>query len=114
MFVTEIGEATAPAVPTEGKPAFNADGGIYIIKNADAKLSQGGSYAADAFIYGSNTMLGNPVDISTANVNGYTIMIAAEKANKKLIVFRVNDNGNAVPYKFTGTSFQPEAIDIAY
>lgn len=114
LLVTEIGEATAPVTPTDGKPAFNADGGIYVIKNAASKLASGGNVAADAVIYGSNTMLGNPVDIAFGKVNGFNAMFVAEKANKKILAFRLNDSGNIAPYSAVNTSISPEALTVKY
>ncbi len=110
LLVTEIGEAAAPLVPTPGKPPFNADGGIYIIKNATSLINSGGTVAADNFIYGANTFLGNPVDITLGNVGSKLYVFVAEKANKKILSFNLKDNGNVTPTLWTGTSYSPEAI----
>lgn len=110
MLVTEIGEAVAPPTPTPGKPLFNADGGIYVFKNVNAKINAGGSYAANAVIYGANTGLGNPVDIDMRTIDGTTYIIAAEKANKKLQTFKLRANGDEMPYNTIITSYAPEAI----
>lgn len=110
LIVTEIGEAAAPAVPDITKPAFNADGGIYIIENAAAKLSSGGSFAANRIIYGSNTMLGNPVDVAIDDRANKNLIYIAEKANKKLLVFKLSDSGNVAPSTTISTTKLPEAI----
>ena len=112
LVVTEIGEATAPLVPTEGKPAFNADGGIYVLKNAASKLASGGTFAADTEIYGANTGLGNPVDVSARWANGKAYIFVAEKANKKLMIFDLTISGDASPGRFIATTFSPEAITV--
>ncbi len=112
LAVTEIGEAAAPPVPTEGKPAFNADGGIYLFTNASQKLAMGGSFAADALIYGANTGMGNPVDIDYRNVHFKPYVTVAEKANKKILTFRMTDHGNATPVNTIVTGYAPEAIDL--
>lgn len=110
MLVTEIGEAIAPPTPTPGKPLFNADGGVYVFKNVNAKINAGGSYAANAVIYGANTGLGNPVDIDMRNIDGNTYIIAAEKANKKLLTFKLKADGDEMPFSTIITSYAPEAI----
>lgn len=109
LLVTEIGEPSAPAMPTAGKPAFNADGGIYIFENAAQKLTSGGGFKADRFIYGSNTGLGNPVDIAIDDVDQKQIYVA-EKANKKILIFRLSDEGNQSPKQTISTDKLPEDI----
>ncbi|HRH59295.1 MAG TPA: hypothetical protein PL045_01930, partial [Chitinophagaceae bacterium] len=108
LVVTEIGEAAAPVIVDTTKPAFNADGGIYVFRKAQTLLSTGGTVAADALIYGSNTGLGNPVDVQVRDINGKTYILACEKANKKILVFHVNANGNAFPASTTITTYAPE------
>ena len=110
LIVTEIGEAAAPGVPDLTKPAFNADGGIYIIEGASAKLSSGGSFAANRIIYGASTMLGNPVDIAIDDRDNKSLIYVAEKANKKILVFKLSDNGNVAPTTALSTTKLPEAI----
>lgn len=112
LIVTEIGEAAAPATPTPGKPAFNADGGIYIINNGAARLASGGTIHADAVIYGANTGLGNPVDIASRWLNGKGFIFAIEKANKKIEAFRITDVGDAMPVTTVVTSYAPEAASL--
>lgn len=112
LIVTEIGEAAAPVTPTPGKPAFNADGGIYIINNGAAKLASGGTINADAVIYGANTGLGNPVDIASRWLNGKGFIFAIEKANKKIQAFRITDMGDAMPVSTIVTTYAPEAASL--
>lgn len=112
LIVTEIGEAVAPTTPTPGKPAFNADGGLYIIKNAASKLSSGGSINADAVIYGANTALGNPVDVASRWIKGYGYIFAIEKANKKLLGFKITDSGDMMPVRTVVTAYSPEDADL--
>ncbi|MBG9376609.1 hypothetical protein I5907_10210 [Panacibacter sp. DH6] len=112
LIVTEIGEAAAPVTPTPGKPAFNADGGIYVINNGAAKLSSGGSVYADAVIYGANTGLGNPVDVASRWLNGKGFIFAIEKANKKIQAFRITDMGDVMPVTTVTTPYSPEAGDL--
>jgi len=114
LIVTEIGEAAAPLIPTPGKPAFNADGGIYIIKNAASKLAGGGTINADALIYGANTGLGNPVDIASRWLNGKGFIFAIEKANKKIAGFRITDAGDIAPVNTVVTAYAPEAASLIY
>ncbi len=111
LVVTEIGEAAAPITPTPGKPAFNADGGLYIFMGANAKIAAGGSYAADGTIYGASTTLGNPVDVIVKTVNGNSYIYAAEKANKKILTFKVNA-GDTAPFSSIVTTYSPEDITL--
>lgn len=110
LLITEIGEAAAPGVPDVTKPAFNADGGIYIIENAASKLSAGGNIAANRVIYGASTMLGNPVDIAFDDRNNKSLIYIAEKANKRILTFKLTDNGNVAPTTTFITTRLPEDI----
>ena len=114
LIVTEIGEAAAPATPTPGKPAFNADGGIYIITKAAAKLANGGTINANGVIYGANTGLGNPVDVAFRWISGTGYIFPIEKANKKLMAFKVTDRGNVMPTTSVTTAYSPEAADLTF
>lgn len=111
LVVTEIGEAAAPAVPTPGKPPFNADGGLLIFKDANAKIISGGSYAADGTIYGANTTLGNPVDVVVKTVKGSSYIYVAEKANKKILTFKLYA-GDKAPFNSIATAYAPEDITL--
>lgn len=110
LIVTEIGEAAAPGVPDPTKPAFNADGGIYIIEGASAKLSSGGTFAANRIIYGANTGLGNPVDVAVDTRANKNLIYVAEKANKKISAFKLSDNGNVAPTITATTTRAPEDL----
>ncbi|HEX8316502.1 MAG TPA: hypothetical protein VF609_15985, partial [Flavisolibacter sp.] len=110
LLVTEIGEAAAPAIPDPSKPAFTADGGIYMLEGAAAKLTAGGNTTATRTIYGSNTLLGNPVDIAFDDRDNKNLIYIAEKANKRLLVFKLSDNGNVTPTIQTTVTTLPEAI----
>lgn len=112
LIVTEIGEAVAPVTPTPGKPAFNADGGIYIINNGASKLASGGTINADAVIYGTSTGLGNPVDIDSRWLNEKGFIFAIEKANKKIQAFRITDMGDVMPVATVVTTYSPEASSL--
>ena len=110
LLITEIGEAAAPGTPDITKPAFNADGGIYIIENASAKLSAGGNIAANRIIYGASTLLGNPVDIAFDDRNNKSLIYIAEKANKRILTFKLSDNGNVAPTTNITSTRLPEDI----
>lgn len=114
LIVTEIGEATAPTTPTPGKPAFNADGGIYIITKAAAKLASGGTINANGIIYGANTGLGNPVDVAFRWIDGKGYIFPVEKANKKIAAFKVTDRGDVMPVTSVTTSYSPEDADLTF
>lgn len=110
LVVTEIGEAAAPAVIDPTKPAFNADGGIYIFEGAAAKLGSGGTFTADRVIYGTNTGLGNPVDVAIDTRANKNLIYVAEKANKRINAFKLSDNGNVAPSITASTTRLPEAL----
>ena len=110
LIVTEIGEAAAPMIPDPTKPPFNADGGIYIIEGAKAKLTAGGNVTASRVIYGANTMLGNPVDVAFDDRDNKSLIYIAEKANKRISVFKLTDTGNIAPTISTTVTTSPEAV----
>lgn len=105
LFVTEIGNASGTN--------FDKDGGIYIIDKV-SKITNNSSILANRAIYGSNTGLGNPVDIAIDDRNIKGFIYVAEKANKKILVFGFGDNGNVAPIRGYTSTFSPEAIDIDY
>ncbi len=111
LLITEIGEAAAPAMATPGKPAFNADGGIYVFENANSKLTGGGTFNATRIIYGPDTQLGNPVDVAIDDTDQKLIYVA-EKANKKILVFTLTDNDNKSPKTIISTVKLPEDLFI--
>ena len=69
LIVSDVGPLTMA-----GNPGFDTDGEIYLISGA---ATADGSVTADAVISGSNTLLGNPVDIDLQNGD----LRVAEKAN---------------------------------
>ncbi len=107
LLVTEIGAASGISIP-----AFNADGGIYIIEGAMAKFTANAAVTANRTIFGSNTMMGNPVDITFDARNGKKLIYVAEKANKKILVFKLTDNGNVAPTTSASVTTLPESIFI--
>ncbi len=110
LIVTEIGLAAEPTLPTF--PAFNADGGIYIIEGAMAKFTANSAVTATRTIIGANTMLGNPVDVTFDAREGKKLIYVAEKANKKILVFRLTDSGNVAPASFADVTTLPESIFV--
>lgn len=112
LLVTEIAAAAAPAIPNPAVPAFNADGGIYIIEGALAKFSANAAVTATRTISGSNTALGNPVDIAFDARSGKKLIYVAEKANKKVLVFRLTDSGNVAATTSATVTTLPESIFV--
>jgi hypothetical protein len=112
LLVTEIGAAVAPAIPNPIATAFNADGGIYIIEGAMAKFTANAAVTPTRTIIGSNTGLGNPVDITFDARAGKKLIYVAEKANKMISVFRLSDTGNVAPATSTTVTTLPESIFI--
>jgi hypothetical protein len=112
LLVTEIGLAAAPAIPNPTAPAFNADGGIYVIEGAMAKFTANAAVTPTRTIIGTNTGLGNPVDITFDAREGKKLIYVAEKANKAILVFRLSDNGNVAPASSTTVTTLPESIFV--
>ena len=110
LLVTEIGLAAAPTIPTV--PAFNQDGGIYIIEGALAKFAANAAVTPNRTISGLNTSLGNPVDIAFDARAGKKLIYIAEKANKKILTFRLTDNGNVAPANSVIVTTLPESVYV--
>ncbi len=110
LVVTEIGLASAPTIPTF--PAFNEDGGIYIIEGALAKFAANSAVTATRTITGLNTGLGNPVDVAFDARAGKKLIYIAEKANKKIFTFRLTDNGNVAPANSISVTTLPESVFV--
>ncbi len=104
LVVTEIGSAAG------GDPNFNKDGAIFIIENANIFLNTGGNITPTRTIAGANTLLGNPVDVAIDDRAGKERVIVAEKANKKILVFTLDMNGNVSPLIQKSTINSPEAL----
>lgn len=101
LMITDIGDSSSPA-----------DGALYIIEQAAEKFKAGGSQITPTrIIRGAATSLGNPVDIEFDERDGKELIYVAEKANKKILVFKLSDNGNVSPTITTGIlRTSPEAI----
>jgi hypothetical protein len=100
LILTDIGDA-----------ASNLDGSIYIIEEATAKFTAAGAQVTPTrTISGQATDLGNPVDVAFDTRSGKNLIYVAEKANKKILVFKLTDNGNTVPTHKASLSSSPEAI----
>jgi len=88
LIVSDVGAAT-----TSDQANFNTDGEIFVIANGS---TASGTIDAQAVISGSNTQLGNPVDI---DLQGADLRVA-EKANNVLLVFTnilATTGGNLAP-----------------
>jgi DNA-binding beta-propeller fold protein YncE len=106
LIVTEIAAAAATA-----SPDFASDGGIYVFENAK-NIIDGNQIEVTPTntIKGANTLLGNPVDVAFDDRADKKNIYVAEKANKKILVFNVKDNGNVAPKIAASTTESPEAI----
>lgn len=103
LILTDIGEATGNG--------SNSDGKIHIIEGALAKfLPKGAAVAPTRTITGISTGLGNPVDVAWDTRTGKDLIYVAEKANKKILVFKFKDIGNITPTRTANLSSSPEAI----
>ncbi len=100
LFLTDIGDI-----------ASDTDGAIYMIEAAAAKFTAGGAQITPTrAIKGLATGLGNPVDIAFDKREGKDLIYVAEKANKKILVYKLEDNGNVSPSMTGSLRTSPEAI----
>ncbi len=100
LILTDIGDANS-----------TTDGTIYIIDGALSKFTAGGAAVTPTrIIRGQATNLGNPVDIAFDSRSGKDLIYVAEKANKRILVFKLTDNGNVAPSVTGVLSSSPEAI----
>lgn len=94
MVLTDIGVAS-------GTPTSASDGGFHVISNFSTKfnsINDGGTLAMSnqVRVAGSNTMLGNPVDVVYDSTTE-TVYIA-EAANGKILAFNnISSGGNLTP-----------------
>lgn len=95
MILTDIGEASNPT----------DDGGIHVIKNFgsvfQSTANNGSIGAANQIkISGSNTMLGNPVDVAYDGATKTIYIAEAGNGGGKVLIFNFNDmGGNLSPVK---------------
>ncbi len=102
LILTDIGEATLTG--------FTTDGAIHIIDSAGKKFTDTSSpIFPTRTISGSSTGLGNPVDVAWDDRTGKDLIYIAEKANKKILIFKFAENGNIAPLSYSLSSF-PEAL----
>lgn len=99
LLVTDIGSET---VATDGK--------VFIITDATAKFTAGGLISPTRVISGSATLLGNPVDIDLDQREDKNLIYVAEKLNKKILVFKLNDAGDIAPTISQAMDSSPESI----
>lgn len=89
-------------IGTVGVPGAEADGGFHVISNFESKVANvpnGGLLTVlnnQIRVSGSNTMLGNPVDVAYDGETG--VVYIAEAANSKVLAFNnVTSGGNLTP-----------------
>lgn len=103
LLITDIAESSASGYDTDGK--------IYVIKNVATEFMANGKLVTPtSTIKGFNTNLGNPVDIAWDDRVSKDLIYVAEKANRKILVFKLNDNGDVKPSAIASLSSSPEAI----
>ncbi|MEJ7691393.1 hypothetical protein [Daejeonella sp.] len=93
-----------------GAAASNSDGAIYIITGVAAKFTAGGPVTPTTIISGAATGLGNPVDVAWDTRIDKDLIYVAEKANKRILVFKFLDKNNVTPFRTATLSSSPEAI----
>lgn len=100
LILTDIAEAT--------NAGFDSDGSVYVITDASSKFTNSGSIVTPtSTIKGALTGLGNPVDVVW---DGDKLIYIAEKARRKILVFKYADSGNIAPSVIANLTSSPEAI----
>ena len=100
LILTDIAEATATG--------FDSDGAVYVIADANSKFTAtGSSVSPTSAIKGVLTGLGNPVDVAWDAKDRVYI---AEKARRKILVFKFTDSGNIAPSVVANLNTSPESI----
>lgn len=103
LILTDIAEASAAG--------FDSDGSIHIITDASSKFTESGaSIAPSKTIKGALTGLGNPVDVAWDDREGKDLIYIAEKARRKILVFKYSGTGNIAPSVIADLTSSPEAI----
>jgi hypothetical protein len=92
---------------------FDSDGVIYKINNVSTEFTASGKAVnPTGTIKGLNTNLGNPVDIAWDDREAKNFIYVAEKANRKILVFKYADIGDVKPLAFASLTHGPEAIHL--
>lgn len=102
LILTDIGEPVLPG--------FDADGSVYIIAGANASFTAGTAVIPSKTIRGINTGLGNPVDVAWDDRTDKDLIYIAEKARRKILVFKFTNNGNVAPALSVDLTTSPEDI----
>ena len=103
LLLTDIAEAT--------NTGYDTDGAVHFIIGALAKFTPSGAAVVPSkTIKGSSTLLGNPTDIAWDERSDKDLVYVAEKAGKKILVFKYTDTGNTAPLVKADLSSSPEAI----
>lgn len=109
VAVKDNGDTNRLLVSDIGDPASATDGRIFFL--VDDGLRDGPTIATEYSIYGSDTMLGNPVDLLLLD----DALIVAEKSNDLLLVFDItavrDQQGNLAPSYMTPFD-KPEDIEL--
>lgn len=105
LLLTDVAALTAGG--------FDSDGVIYKINNVSTEFTVGGkTINPTAIIKGVNTSLGNPMDIAWDDRETSDFIYVAEKANRKILVFKYADIGDVKPLGFASLTHGPEAIHL--
>jgi hypothetical protein len=103
LILTDIAEATSAG--------FDSDGSIHVITDAASKFTESGaSIVPNKTIKGALTGLGNPVDVAWDDREGKDLIYIAERARRKILVFKYSSAGNIAPSFFADLNSSPEAI----
>ena len=104
LVVTEIGAASGGA--------FNMDGGYYLIGGVSGAIASGAtSLTPTRTVIGTNTKMGNPVDVAIDDRDGGHYIYIAEKTNGgSLLIFDAAATGDVAPDLFVRYPDVPEDI----
>lgn len=104
LLVTDIGVGTT----TDNNPT---DGKVYIIENAKATITAGGTLTPTRIISGATSTLKDPIDVAVADSAGRNQFIyIVDRAQKQLLRFAIDATGDAPPVDTKRLTLTPEFI----
>jgi len=87
-------------------------GKIYIIEHAREAFNTQGTITPTRIIGGTQTQLQTPIDVSVDDREDKLLIYAIDRINKKLLRFKVSDEGNVVPDAIYQFALTPVSIYI--
>jgi len=87
-------------------------GKVYMIENARQQLRSGGSVTPTRTLSGAQTQLESPIDVEIDSRSDRLKLYVIDRAAKKLLRFKIADNGNQEPEAVYDFQLTPVSIHI--